>query len=55
MNVGEQVRAFTAIGQVEDDEPHRAIQNECFEPFRRKVCIIRRRTRRSGRYCKRSA
>ena len=37
MNVGEQVRAFTAIGQVEDDEPHRAIQNECFEPFRRKV------------------
>lgn len=37
LNAGEQVQAFTAIGRVEDDEPHRAIQSECFEPFRRKV------------------
>lgn len=37
LNAGEQVQAFTAIGQVEDDEPHRAVQSECFEPFRRKV------------------
>lgn len=37
LNAGERVQAFTAIGRVEDDEPHRATQSECFEPFRRNV------------------
>jgi len=37
LNVGERVQSFTAVGRVLDDEPHRAKQSECFEPFRRKV------------------
>ncbi len=41
LNVGERVQAFTAIGRVEDDEPHRATQSECFEPFRRKVSFFK--------------
>lgn len=41
LGAGERVQAFTAIGRVEDDEPHQAIQSECFEPFRRKVHYFR--------------
>lgn len=43
LDAGEQVQAFTAIGRVEDDEPHQAIQSECFEPFRRKVLYFQAR------------
>ena len=37
MRAGGSIKAFTAIGRIEDDEPHQVKQTEGFEPFRRKV------------------
>ena len=37
MSAGTPVKAFTAIGEVIDDAPHRAVQSETFQPFRRQV------------------
>lgn len=37
MRAGDPVQAFTAIGRIEDDEPHQVNQGDGFEPFRRKV------------------
>jgi EVE domain len=37
MRAGDPVKAFTAIGLIEDDEPHRDEQVEGFYPYRRKV------------------
>ena len=37
MRSGDPVQAFTAIGEVVDDAPHRAEQSETFKPYRRKV------------------
>lgn len=37
MKKGDPVQAFTAIGRIEDDEPHQVRQNADFQPFRRKV------------------
>ncbi len=37
MGKGDPVQAFTAIGRIEDDEPHRSHQSGDFEPFRRKI------------------
>ena len=34
---GDPVQAFTAIGEVIDDEPRQAVQSETFRPFRRLV------------------
>ena len=34
---GDPVKAFTAIGRIEDHEPHQVSQAEGLEPFRRKV------------------
>lgn len=37
MKKGDPVQAFTAIGRIEDDEPHQVRQSSDFEPFRREV------------------
>lgn len=37
MKAGKPLKAFTAIGRVEDDEPHQVTQTAGFKPFRRKV------------------
>ena len=37
MKSGAPIQAFTAIGEVTDDAPHRAEQSETFKPFRRQV------------------
>jgi len=34
---GEPLQAFTAIGQITDDEPYQVAMSEDFRPFRRKV------------------
>ena len=37
MTSGEPIQAFTAIGEVIDDEPYQAVQSDAFKPFRRHV------------------
>lgn len=37
MKAGKPIKAFTAIGNIIDDEPYQAIQSERFKPFRRQV------------------
>jgi hypothetical protein len=37
MRDGAPVRAFTAIGRVDDDAPYQVVRSEQFKPFRRKV------------------
>ena len=34
---GEPIQAFTATGEVIDDEPYQAVQSQTFKPFRRRV------------------
>ena len=37
MRSGAPIQAFTAIGEVIDDEPQQAVQSQTFKPFRRQV------------------
>ena len=37
MASGAPIQAFTAIGEVTDDEPKQSVQSETFQPFRRQV------------------
>jgi len=37
LNAGEKLQAFTAVGQMMDDEIKQVSMSETFEPFRRKV------------------
>lgn len=41
MRTGRPIMAFTAIGEVMDDEPYQAVQSETFKPFRRKVSYFK--------------
>ena len=37
MRAGALIQAFTAVGEVIDDRPFRAVQSETFQPYRRTV------------------
>ena len=37
MQAGKALKAFTAVGEVDDAEPYQVLQSETFKPFRRRV------------------